>query len=383
MITQTTIDTLLRFESQDLPVVSIYLDTHPGESGQAAEIERQLKKVLKPVRELSQSDELSHDAKMSLRADVDKLSALSSRRLSSMPRGLAAFSCAQWDFFEVVSLPRRVISRSVVDSTPFVRPLLAILDEYHRFCTLVVDRKQAFLYEFYMGELLEHDAQISEGIRKKNFAGWYGLAEHRTRNHANEVAHRHYRAVASMVFEKFKSHQFDLLFIGGHDETNQEFIPFLHAYVRERLAGTFTIDTHSLTTAKVQEACRQLEAEYERRQENQLVDRLIEASVREQAGVLGLERTLAAANAAAIDLLLVQDEITVPGSICQKCRWLGLKAGECPVCQAATSEVPDVIDELVQDVIDEGGQVEHVYVETPLKEHLVGALTRFPVPAAI
>jgi peptide chain release factor subunit 1 len=39
-----------------------------------------------------------------------------------------------------------------------------------------------------------------------------------------------------------------------------------------------------------------------------------------------------------------------------------------------------VLDELVERVIDDGGAVRHIGVETPLREHVVGALLRFPLP---
>jgi peptide chain release factor subunit 1 len=39
-----------------------------------------------------------------------------------------------------------------------------------------------------------------------------------------------------------------------------------------------------------------------------------------------------------------------------------------------------VIDELVERVIDEGGSIEHVEVDTALESHLVGAMLRFALP---
>jgi peptide chain release factor subunit 1 len=52
----------------------------------------------------------------------------------------------------------------------------------------------------------------------------------------------------------------------------------------------------------------------------------------------------------------------------------------CPVCGNPLRTTPDVIDELVQSVIDEGGSVDHVVAETPLREHLTAATLRFPLP---
>jgi hypothetical protein len=40
----------------------------------------------------------------------------------------------------------------------------------------------------------------------------------------------------------------------------------------------------------------------------------------------------------------------------------------------------DIVDELVQVVIDEGGSIEHVRADTALKEYLVAASLRFALP---
>lgn len=45
-------------------------------------------------------------------------------------------------------------------------------------------------------------------------------------------------------------------------------------------------------------------------------------------------------------------------------------------------QTSDIIDELVEAVVDEGGSIEHVQADTELKKHVVGALLRFPLPPA-
>ena len=52
----------------------------------------------------------------------------------------------------------------------------------------------------------------------------------------------------------------------------------------------------------------------------------------------------------------------------------------CPLCGEPSRKTVDVIDELMEAVIDEGGSIEHVLADTELKEHLVGASLRFLLP---
>ena len=66
--------------------------------------------------------------------------------------------------------------------------------------------------------------------------------------------------------------------------------------------------------------------------------------------------------------------------VCEQSGWLAETGDTCPLCGEATRKTEDVVDELSQTVIDAGGTVEHVFAETPLREHLVAADLRFPLP---
>jgi peptide chain release factor subunit 1 len=76
----------------------------------------------------------------------------------------------------------------------------------------------------------------------------------------------------------------------------------------------------------------------------------------------------------------VQEDSVAPGVVCPEGHWLGRTGATCPVCGARTRDTADVIDELVEAVIDAGGAIEHVESETALREHVVAAGLRFPLP---
>jgi peptide chain release factor subunit 1 len=76
----------------------------------------------------------------------------------------------------------------------------------------------------------------------------------------------------------------------------------------------------------------------------------------------------------------VQADASAPGRVCDRCGWLGLVGDTCPVDGEPTRPTPDVIDDMATRVLDAGGRVEHVHADTPLRDHTVAALLRFPVP---
>jgi hypothetical protein len=66
--------------------------------------------------------------------------------------------------------------------------------------------------------------------------------------------------------------------------------------------------------------------------------------------------------------------------VCDRSRWLAASGELCPVCGAQLRKTPDVIDELTETVIEEGGSVRQVRAETELGEQLVACTLRFELP---
>ena len=96
--------------------------------------------------------------------------------------------------------------------------------------------------------------------------------------------------------------------------------------------------------------------------------------------MLGLEPCLWAGSVAAVNRLLIQDGAIAPGVICDRDHWLALAGSTCPLSDGPVRPAPDVIDELVQVVIDDGGAIKHVSADTVLTERVAAASLRFPLP---
>ena len=62
--------------------------------------------------------------------------------------------------------------------------------------------------------------------------------------------------------------------------------------------------------------------------------------------------------------------------VCDDSRWLARSGAICPQCGKVTRSTSDVIDELVQAVVDEGGSLRHVRAETQLSDFLIAAELR-------
>ena len=302
-------------------------------------------------------------------------------RTVPLARGtVAIFSCSGARMLEVVRLPRAVRDRIMVDATPWIRPMLAVLDEYRRCCAVVVDRESARAWELYLGEMRDAGRLDGYALRNRSDAGWHRLSEHRVRNKADELSKRHFREVATALDHLFRAERYHVLAVGGHEHELPALLDFLPRGLRDRLAGTFSIDPHTATVATVRPAAEEILERYELEQQRRMVAELFQSAASGGQVAVGLESCLWAGAIAAAATLVVQAGAVAPGVVCDASGWFATSGEACPLCGSATRRTPDVIDELIEAVIDEGGSIHHVRADTELREHLTAASLRFALP---
>jgi peptide subunit release factor 1 (eRF1) len=378
MATQEQLDRIIRFDGDGLPVVSLYVGVEPDGSPQSdGGVHARVNSLLGPVRALARDRSLEHDARMSIRGDVERVIRASTEERWK-PGMMAIFSCSGRNFFEEVSLPRSIRDRMMVDGTPWVRPMLAVLEEYHRMAVVIADDATAQVWALYLREIRQIQRLRDPALRKPDYA--YGMAEHRVHHKAEELAERHYRRVATTLADIFRVEGFDLLAVGGHPHELSTFIEFLPRQLQDRIAGTFTIDAGTATPADVRRNAELIMDHYEQQEQRGLVAEIVEAVAQRRRAALGVEPCLWAGTVAAVQKLAVQEGAEAPGVVCDRDGWMALSGASCPLCGQPTRATADVLDELIEAVIDDSGSIAHVRVDTELRRHLVGARLRFPLP---
>lgn len=372
MISQDFVNRIIRFQGGRFPVISMYVGIGPDKSAHS-----QVASLLQQIKPLSEDPALEHDVRLSVRADMQRIDDLA-REERLQPGGLGIFASSGNGLFEQVSLPRRVRDRIVVDATPWVRPMLAVLDEYHRMCVVLVDKAWAQVWELYLGEMREVTQIKDPALRKPNYAA--GMAEYRVRNKADELSKRHYRRVGSVLDELLRTEGFDVVALGGHQHELTAVTGFLSRAVASRVAGTFAVDPDTATAADIRRSAETIMERYERQEEQRLVGEIFEAIAEGRPAVAGLEPCLWAGSVAAVQHLVIDEGTVIPGVVCDESGWLGTTGRQCPLCGRPTRQTPDVLDELAEFVIEEGGAVEHVADNPQLRPHHVAAALRFPLP---
>lgn len=370
MITAETIGRIAEFDGQGLPIVSAYMAVDPADHGG---LRTRVSAMLHQIRPLAERESLSRAARLSVRADIENIENAVTRERWE-PGAVALFSCGGGGMFEEVTLERRVRDRITVGDTPWVLPMLAVLGEHARSCVAVVDQESAVMWELY-GKDIRAAGDIQDPIVTHP-----GRPEDRNANRVGEQTKRHYRNVVGALDRLMADDRLQLLVVGGHRHELRGFLDFLPRELRGRVVGTFVADVGTSGVAEIRSNACMIVEKYERDRERRQVARTFETVAAGGLAVAGLAESLWAASITAAQLLLVQHDVVVPGVVCPGCGWMGLAGETCPVCGKAPLHTPDVLNELAESVIDAGGDVTHVQVDTELKKYTAAAALRFPLP---
>jgi peptide chain release factor subunit 1 len=359
-------------------VTSCYLDVDGRRHLRHADYETQLEHLVREARDKAVG--FGPQAVRSVAADLDHITSWVRGGFDrSHVRGLAFFACSADGFFEVVESPLPVSNDIVINHTPHVRPLEAILQAYERFAVLLVDRQRARLFRFEVGELTEHTEVFDAVPRSADQAGHpaQGSRASHVQRHSDEIAHRHLKHAAEVTFSELQQRPVDHVILGGPNEVVAVLEGLLHPWVRDRVADRLVIPV-TAGPGEVRIAALAVEAALTRRSEAALVEQLRNAIGTGGGGVAGLEATLAALVERRVDLLLVSDGYATEGWRCRSCRYLGPRGRKCPVCANSMDLVDDVVEEAVEEALANKCRVQIVRENADLDVlGRIGAVLRF------
>jgi len=380
---------LAEAEHGDVPVVSLYLNlADPGRV--STELNSLVRTAHKELDRDDRFDQAQRKALGRVLSDVD-------RRVGSEvgpetgARLLVVFADTEGSWREH-RLPVALPSRLVIQQGPYTRPLSLLLDEFPRYAVLAADARNARLFSLHLGDLEEHpdvlirDDEVPDRVRaKKSMAvsswGVYsGMGDQRIQRHIEDHVHRHLRHVAGRTYAWFKEERFERMLVAAPDErTLSRLKDHLHSDLRRRVRGEFQarpddddqeLKQKALVTAR----------EIERREERELLDRLVDLHLSGGLGAVGLQPVLDALRLGQVHTLVMKQDFTASGCVCPEDRYLSAGAAPCPMCGRDLQPVDRLADEIVQEAVSQGAEVRHVSAaHEGFDPHGVGALLRFRV----
>lgn len=366
------VDPIAGMRSPTGALLSVYVD-RPMPGGSAA----LLSDLLKPIRE--QADSGDRTVQKSVRADIDRIHALADRFETDAAPAHAVFASEVDGIYSVQALTHPVTDVAALGPRPYLRPLRAAARAWTA-GVLVADRARARVLVV-SGDAVDELADLGADIGKANYGGFSGYDEHVVRGRADEASSRMWRDAGQVLLERGQERPLDFIAIGGHGETIDEIGRTLHPYLDRLQRVSFIAGPASLSVPVLRREMSQHADRIRRERHAGLASRVVDTASSGGLAVLGLSPTLAACNAQAVDTMVVAGDFALPGALCNNCGFLARSGDTCPVCGSRMFDVDDVVGAAMDAAVSGGARVHQLVVASPIDQHGIGALTRFPVPA--
>lgn len=366
MFTEQDLRELLDFKTEH-PVLSVYLNTDPSQ-GSADAYKPRLRSMLKDV---------------GLHNDVQNVVHYIDFEFDWSGRGVALFSCDAEDFFRVFSIAVPIRDRVRISERPHVKPLADIQDFYGGYGIALVDKIDARLLYFHLGEILAEEELSGESVRRTKRGGGSQAQGRRggtagQTNYTEEVVERNIKEASEFAARFFSQNNVRRVLIGGTEENVNVFRNHLPKAWQSLVVGTFPI-SKTANHAEIKDRALQVGQEAERYQQTKLVKTIITNEAKGQGGVINLENTLNAVHDGRIHTLAIREGYRAAGFRCQGCGYLTSEHLEsCPFCENQFEKITDAVELAVRRVMRDGGEVEVLRDIEPQKDFdSIGALLRY------
>jgi release factor family 10 len=259
--------------------------------------------------------------------------------------GVCLFVCWALDFLRAYPLTVAVPDTIWVDSSPYIRPLAELQDEYENFVVVAADNTASRIF-FVTSARPDEDAKIKGDVKNNVKKGGWSQKRYERRR-SNELLH-YAKEIVDVLAEMDQKEKFSRLFLVGSQETLGEIENALSAPLAAKLAGKKNVD-FSAGDDPIFEAAFELATAAERDSEAQLWDKIKNEYCRGGLAVTGPEEVLKAAAVGRVEKIAVTRDAKLAGTRCRDCENLFAGTpGQCPACGSSDLFPVDLVNELVE-----------------------------------
>jgi len=353
MINRKQILELLHFKAGSHFVMSFYMGVGVYKARKKA-FEIEAKDL---IREAINRADPPDEEMENVREDARKVLNFIRMDFKGKARGLAIFSCRQAGLWQVYRLPVEVPELCVVNHTPYVSPMLKLVDESRKYCVVVSDKEKARIFTMYLGKITQ-GADLFDVV-----PGWHkqgGWAQARFQRHIDDLVNRHLKNVADALFEFYKTEGFGHLIIGGPPEVRSRLPNILHSYLQKLVAGSIAVDVMA-SPDDILKLAREIEEETERKEETEIVQRVLSGSAQGYPTITGFKENIKALRSGRVHTLVLVEGHRVSGAYCEKCGNIDdVDAEACDACDSVLSEDSDIAERLAALAVEHDSEVKYV-----------------------
>jgi peptide chain release factor subunit 1 len=371
------VERLAAFESQDLPVVSLYLNAQADEHGK----HKYGIFVRKALSERAKTFEPDTPQRESIDADFVRINTYLEMEIQPATQGIAIFACSGAnEFLETLQLEAPIENnRLFVYDRPHLYPLARLLDQYRRYAVVLADTNSAKILVFALGRAIKRTELQNVKTKRTQVGGW---SQMRYQRHTENYHLHHAKEIIDNLELLVRKERIDHVVLAGDDET---IIPLLRKQMSKELTEK-VMDVLSLGIDTPEHELLEESLNAYRRHDSLSdlgkVEQLIGEYRRDGLAVAGVPQTLAAlSNGQAEELLIASsaDALQFDKAEVEKVLNLYGSSGEA----LETWDQRTVADELVRRAAQlSSARVTFIEADNALKNvGGVGALLRYRISA--
>jgi peptide chain release factor subunit 1 len=259
--------------------------------------------------------------------------------------GICLFVCWALDFVRAFPLTASVPDMIWVDSSPYIRPIAELQDEYENFVIVAADNTASRVF-FVTSAKADQDARIKGDVKNNVKKGGWSQKRYERRR-TNELVH-YSKEIVDVLNELDQKEKFDRLFLVGSQETMVQIESALTAPLTAKRAGKQNVD-FSAGDDQIFDASFDMFFAAEREAEAQLWEKIKGEYCRGGLAVTGAEEVLKAAAVGRVEKMAVTRDARIAGIRCRECENLAAVATDkCPVCGSPDVFKVDLVNELVE-----------------------------------
>lgn len=280
---------------------------------------------------------------------------------------VAVFASHKNNYFKIIDLPVKPDNALIVDSSPYIRPLTELYDEWSDYTLVLLSTNHAKIFSISCGEVSEENEVTADIISKHKKGGW---SQPRFQRLREESIHSFF----TEIINELEGTKWPII-IAGPGQAKKEFQDMLPQNLASNVVTVLDVDfddQHEL----IKES-EEIIAERNEEQLIELIEQIKKEILKEGLAVYGVKDTLEAVKRGQVEVLLVDTNFRAKGWICEHCQVVEKgNSTTCPYCGNRTSEV-DVVEEIIEFAERTGARLDFTENEEMKNLGHIAALLRY------
>lgn len=293
---------LASFEPVPYPVVSLYLNLQPGQTGR----DQFHTFVRKEFSARSRTFPSGSPERESLDTDLERIAKFLDTELDPAANGIAVFACSAGELFEAVQMTAPIDQHWLyIGDQPHLYPLARIESLYPRYAAVLADTNSARILVLATGDLVAQQEVRGVKTKRQSQGGW---SQARFQRHIENFHVQHAKEVVDALDAIVQREGISQVIVAGDEVIMPLLKEQMPKHLADKIVDQVRIDTNAPLDQVVRTSLRAMQRVHSQ-SEREKVDAAVGAYRAGGLGVVGPEDTLDALVKGQVDELLIAARI--------------------------------------------------------------------------